>query len=226
MIRKRHLGTLGVDRTLCRKIQCGLVTQSQAGYDLLLACSRAGYVGVRTAFDPICQELAGGGPLVVLQQGTAAAASDPLPDDIQFYDPAPDGTPQRWFTLPSGASIPEALPLTSTAAAAQPAALDWIPPGNDSPAMTEDTSTTPAPETTPVTETPDAFNRADYAKLIGSTDLIFGDREQTQAWLDRVIGDPLKSLVDRGVTLGPLGLPWLLWLAIAAAGAYSIRKNR
>jgi len=240
MIRPKHFGVHGVSATVCQQIQCGLITQSQAGYDLLLACSRAGYAGVRTAFDPLCQQLAGGGPVAVATQGAAAARVDPLPDNIQFYDPAPDGAPRQWFALPSGSSIPESQLITSTAATAQPAALDWIPPGNEpSPVHVvalidgrtapdwippgNEPPTAPA-DTAPTSDTPDTFDAVQYAKLIGSTDLVFGDREKAQAWLDRVVGGPLKSLIDRGITIGPLGLPWALWLAIAA-GTYALTRK-
>lgn len=42
------------DLSTCQQIQCGAITQEQAGMDLLLACSEAGYVGARSCADQIC----------------------------------------------------------------------------------------------------------------------------------------------------------------------------
>jgi len=43
-----------VDQAICQQIQCGALTQSQAGPDLVAACSAAGYVGARSCNDPVC----------------------------------------------------------------------------------------------------------------------------------------------------------------------------
>lgn len=42
------------DLSTCQQIQCGAITQDQAGADLLLACSEAGYVGARACADSLC----------------------------------------------------------------------------------------------------------------------------------------------------------------------------
>ena len=212
MICPRQLGTLGVDPTLCRKIQCGLITQSQAGYDLLLACSRAGYAGVRTAFDPVCQELAGGGPVAVVEQGTAAAQSDPLPDDIRFYDPAPDGSPANWFDLPAGPSIDNSAPLTASAASSQPDPLDPTPPADQTqpestPTTESQANTTPEPDT--------ALDPEQYAQLIGDPSLRFSPAriaQQLSEWL-ALAGDAAKEI------------PWWVWL-IAAGVGYELLNKR
>lgn len=42
------------DFSTCMQIQCGAITQDQAGADLLYACSKAGYVGARACADQLC----------------------------------------------------------------------------------------------------------------------------------------------------------------------------
>jgi hypothetical protein len=49
------MGGLGDDfDSTCLQIQCGAISQSQAGMDTIMACARAGHVGVRSCFDPAC----------------------------------------------------------------------------------------------------------------------------------------------------------------------------
>lgn len=43
-----------MDVDLCRRIQCGAVSQAQAGLDTLLECSQSGMVGVKGCGDPDC----------------------------------------------------------------------------------------------------------------------------------------------------------------------------
>ena len=40
----------------CLAIQCGAVSQQEAGFDKLVKCSDAGYVGARSPFDPLCDK--------------------------------------------------------------------------------------------------------------------------------------------------------------------------
>jgi hypothetical protein len=49
------MGGLGDDfDSTCLQIQCGAISQSQAGMDTIMACARAGHVGVRSCLDPLC----------------------------------------------------------------------------------------------------------------------------------------------------------------------------
>lgn len=61
------------DPAICLKIQCGAITQAEAGIDTLADCSLAGYAGVKTCQDPLCW------PYCTPTSATVARASQPLP---------------------------------------------------------------------------------------------------------------------------------------------------
>lgn len=61
------------DQDTCQQIQCGTITQEQAGMDLLQACSAAGYVGARVCGDPVCAPYGGCGT------PGPASSSTPMP---------------------------------------------------------------------------------------------------------------------------------------------------
>jgi hypothetical protein len=42
------------DASTCVQIQCGAISQTQAGMQLIVDCANAGYSGVRSCFDPAC----------------------------------------------------------------------------------------------------------------------------------------------------------------------------
>lgn len=51
---EEHFGYPAPDPTTCRKIQCGQITQTEAGQKLLFECGNFGYEGVRSCLDPLC----------------------------------------------------------------------------------------------------------------------------------------------------------------------------
>jgi len=53
----RGLGT--VDPITCQMIQCGLLSQAEAGTETLYECAAAGYAGVLPGTHPTCQNLRG-----------------------------------------------------------------------------------------------------------------------------------------------------------------------
>ncbi len=57
----------------CLKIQCGAITQDQAGVELLADCSFAGFAGAQSCADPLCAPYCG------LSAQSVARASQPLP---------------------------------------------------------------------------------------------------------------------------------------------------
>jgi hypothetical protein len=42
------------DRATCLQIQCGAITQDQAGMQLIIDCANAGFAGARSCLDPAC----------------------------------------------------------------------------------------------------------------------------------------------------------------------------
>ena len=61
------------DPSTCLKIQCGAISQAEAGIDLLADCSFDGFAGVRTCSDPLCA------PYCTQTANAVAVASQPLP---------------------------------------------------------------------------------------------------------------------------------------------------
>ena len=61
------------DPTKCLQIQCGAISQAEAGIDLLADCSFDGFAGVRTCSDPLCA------PYCTQTANAVAVASQPLP---------------------------------------------------------------------------------------------------------------------------------------------------
>ena len=57
----------------CLQIQCGSISQAQAGLPLLAACSFDGFAGVRTCQDPLCA------PYCTQTANAVASAAAPLP---------------------------------------------------------------------------------------------------------------------------------------------------
>ncbi len=204
--------TLGaVDPTLCLKIQCGLITQSQAGWQTLLECSQAGYAGVRSALDPVCQQLIGASsPVEVVQEQAYQATHDPQPDDVAYYQPdAETGEPQQWYELPAEPSIDTEAAVTGQPrydeGATQPAGYEPTPAG----------SAQPATETQPQ----DEFDAQAYRQLIGSPEFQFTETRTPGP------GAPLSEL-PRRVIEAAKKLPWWVWVILAAAIWEATRKKR
>ena len=199
--------TLGaVDPTLCQKIQCGLVTQSQVGWQTLLECSQAGYRGVRSALDPVCQELAGGGSVTVVREQIARSSQDPQPDAPEYYqlDPA-TGQPQVWYEFPAqpGAGV------TPAGQAEQSEAGISGEPLTGSDELTElPTDGTPA----------DEFDPEAYRNLIGDPHLRFRERVQP---ITKTLKDWAGTAIDQVKRI-----PWWVWLIAAAAVYETTRKPR
>ena len=61
------------DPTKCLAIQCGAISQAEAGIDLLADCSFDGFAGVRTCSDPLCS------PYCTTTANDVARGSQPLP---------------------------------------------------------------------------------------------------------------------------------------------------
>jgi hypothetical protein len=74
------------DQETCQQIQCGAITQEQAGVALLQACSAAGYVGARTCNDPVCV------PFNLCPPAAAASAPSGTPGPAASTVPMPSAT--------------------------------------------------------------------------------------------------------------------------------------
>jgi hypothetical protein len=61
------------DPEVCLKIQCGAITQAQAGQKVLFACANSNFTGVRSCADPLCAPYCGN------TASTVARAAQPLP---------------------------------------------------------------------------------------------------------------------------------------------------
>jgi len=85
-----------VDPQTCLAIQCGAISQQEAGLDTLLACSQAGYVGAIPWTDPRCEPF-GGGPGTAFPQPPpepeAQPEPAPEPEAAPDYQPAPEPEP-------------------------------------------------------------------------------------------------------------------------------------
>jgi hypothetical protein len=64
------------DRATCLQIQCGGISQDQAGMQLIQDCANAGYAGVRSCMDPACSPWCSSGPAPVLLRSDVVA---PMP---------------------------------------------------------------------------------------------------------------------------------------------------
>jgi hypothetical protein len=64
------------DRATCLQIQCGGISQAQAGMQLIQDCANAGYAGVRSCMDPACSPWCSSGPALVLLRSDVVA---PMP---------------------------------------------------------------------------------------------------------------------------------------------------
>lgn len=62
------------DPVTCLKIQCGAISQEQAGLDLLADCSFGGFAGAMSCASPLCAPYCGGSTAA-----SVARASQPLP---------------------------------------------------------------------------------------------------------------------------------------------------
>lgn len=60
------------DPATCIKIQCGAISQSEAGPNLLVDCATAGFAGVRSCADPMCAPYCG-------RAAAVAMSAQPLP---------------------------------------------------------------------------------------------------------------------------------------------------
>ena len=86
------------DQATCTQIQCGAITQDQAGMDLLEACSTAGYVGVKGCSDPACSPYSS-----LMQANGMCASAAPMPSPI----PMPSATTAKMPSITqSVASMP------------------------------------------------------------------------------------------------------------------------
>lgn len=61
------------DPVTCLKIQCGAISQAEAGMDLLADCSFAGFAGAMSCADPLCTPYCGN------QASQVSRAAQPLP---------------------------------------------------------------------------------------------------------------------------------------------------
>jgi hypothetical protein len=61
------------DPVVCLKIQCGVITQEQAGQKVLFSCANSNFTGVRSCYDPLCAPYCGSTAKAV------ARAAQPLP---------------------------------------------------------------------------------------------------------------------------------------------------
>lgn len=85
-----------IDQSYCRQIQCGAITQAEAGALDLFECASAGYVGARPCTDPLCkpylQAMAerGNGCGTALPQGPPMPVAPPVMLDSDSSDSAVD----------------------------------------------------------------------------------------------------------------------------------------
>ena len=198
----RTLAALGVNADTCLQIQCGLITQAEAGLQTLYDCAAAGYAGARSALDPLCQELAGGGPTVVYQQAQEAAAADTLPDSPDAYQ-ADDGSIewQPYETAAGGQSQSADTDQASAASADQER--------NDT--GEQDAGQNEMPETL-----------AEFWELIGSPDYQFS--ETPPANTEPGIGGEIAQWIERASDSARRA-PWWLWVVVAAAVYYATRNR-
>lgn len=90
-----------VDRRTCTRAQCGFLTQAEAGFDFLYACSYQGYAGVRSGCgDAAC--------VAVAEPGECGA---PVHDALDEYVP-PEGPKLLPFPVPT-VEIPIGTPMPS-----------------------------------------------------------------------------------------------------------------
>lgn len=65
-------GRVEPDRATCLRIQCGGISQDQAGMQLIQDCANAGYAGARSCMDPACSPWCSRPDLVLLRSDVVA----------------------------------------------------------------------------------------------------------------------------------------------------------
>ena len=104
---RRALGS--VDPLTCLRIQCGQISQAEAGMTTLYACSAAGYAGVYPWSDPHCAPIGGGPPPATQPPATQPPATPPPATPPPATPPPatpPPATPPP-ATQPPPANYPE-----------------------------------------------------------------------------------------------------------------------
>ncbi len=96
-----------VDPQVCLAIQCGAMTQDQAGFDTLLACANAGYTGVRARTDPACAPFFPTAPAVTTTTTVPTPAPTTAPVFVATAEPAPASAPT---TAPPASTTPAQTP--------------------------------------------------------------------------------------------------------------------
>lgn len=85
------------DQSICQQIQCGAISQTQAGPQLIVDCANAGWAGARSCADPVCS------PWVTMIPG-CSPASTPAPvllrSDVVASMPSITGTARTSCTQP------------------------------------------------------------------------------------------------------------------------------
>lgn len=66
------------DPLACLKIQCGALSQGEAGLELLADCAFGGFAGVKSCYDPLCAPWCGA------TAATVARAGQPLPVAVRI----------------------------------------------------------------------------------------------------------------------------------------------
>lgn len=196
----RTLGSLGISLTFCQEIQCGMRT---APTTTLMECSAAGYAGVRTPRDPICQALIGGGEMDVaaLVFNPITANSEPLP---------PAGVVTLFAPTPSGGITTSDTPEASTGHDDDIAVL-YQPP---EPEAAEPPAAEAVLDITP--EEPDP-EPEETRELLGDPNLLFtqprSNLEAITEWIEANWNQPQQW-------------PWWLWLLIATGGYYAAKGRK
>ena len=110
-----------VDTSTCQQIQCGALTQEQAGVDLLMQCSMAGYAGSRNCSDPVCKPFV---PQIL--RGTSGQALQcraqvpvAITDVKKIYVPAPSGPVAAVMPRAVDAALPDLVAQSRGNALAQ-----------------------------------------------------------------------------------------------------------
>ena len=103
-------GTMTADPATCTQIQCGAITQEQAGIDLLEACSAAGYTAARSCDDPTCD------PYLAAMQANGMCAS-PVPQPSPT--PMPSATTAQMPSIINTAAVVAPMPVVTPVGMAQ-----------------------------------------------------------------------------------------------------------
>jgi hypothetical protein len=100
------------DAATCLRIQCGGISQDEAGMKLIQDCANAGYAGARSCADPVCSPWCTSGPSLVLLRSDVVA---PMPS---ITTTARSGCKSEVSDCPSAlASFVESNPWLAIAAA-------------------------------------------------------------------------------------------------------------